>query len=271
MLVPLAIREPATVDKDDHWGLCDDPESSEDRLSSKQRKKDSGYCETFGNWLKQSEQEKVSTFSHIQRTISAHSHYKLPLSLRQLASLHSSNTISSQFMDSNNSYRRNSSPVSLRLLQQQQQQQQYHQQQLRHSYDCNSNTNSSSSNRAKFVGGEILAIMEEAELKYGNRGFLFNDFYVISVTPAQELASQFTFIEAELFRKIQPRDFLRHLYSNKTKTALFALVEHFNFVSAWIASFIVRQNELSKRIIVFEYCLKIATVIRYMYKTNQNV
>lgn len=89
---------------------------------------------------------------------------------------------------------------------------------------------------------------------------------ILSSTPVHVMAQQLTWIESKLFIKIKPRDFLRHVWGPK-ETPISALIDHFNYISAWVASMIVNQNRLEDRVFVYEYCLKIA-VVGSMLKSN---
>ncbi|KAI8374367.1 ras guanine nucleotide exchange factor domain-containing protein [Radiomyces spectabilis] len=92
--------------------------------------------------------------------------------------------------------------------------------------------------------------------------------------PAQVMAEQLTWVEAELFRRIKPRDFVRHIWSssdiglqkNTDRSTMgnpvLASIAHFNFISAWVAAMIVAQHKLARRAAVFERFLCIAVQLR---------
>lgn len=85
---------------------------------------------------------------------------------------------------------------------------------------------------------------------------------VLNTITVKDMAEQLTWIETELYSKIQPRDFLRHIWRQRQDqpTPIAASIEHFNFVSEWIASMIVNQDQVEERAFVYEYCLAIAVV-----------
>ncbi|KAI9482763.1 MAG: ras guanine nucleotide exchange factor domain-containing protein [Benjaminiella poitrasii] len=85
---------------------------------------------------------------------------------------------------------------------------------------------------------------------------------VLHASP-QQMAEQLTWIETKLFKRVQSRDFLRHLYcvvsqQHDYQSPLVCCIEHFNFVSNWITCFILSQSQLDKRVIALDYCIQIA-------------
>lgn len=78
--------------------------------------------------------------------------------------------------------------------------------------------------------------------------------------PAQSVAEQLTWVEAELFRKIKPRDFVRNIHPHAASAAVAASIAHFNFISAWVATLIVTQGKLTKRAALLEKFMSIAVV-----------
>lgn len=232
VLLPLAIREPAICDKDSYWGMCDDD-------NDKSRKKDSGYNESFGDWIGHDlnhhhknmiikKRPIIATLScSIRRAVSTNSHQKIPVSFRSLVEL------------ADQQDRRNSIPLS------------NHDEKRYGSQSCSA-----------VFGGGLISVLEQKFLAV-------DPFQVITSLSPYKLAEQLTWIEAELFRKIQPRDFLRHLWSQRKKKSrshspnknpVLASIEHFNFISGWIASLVVNQTVLEKRVVVFEFCLQTAVV-----------
>lgn len=241
VLLPLAIRDPATCDKDMCWGMRDDEVT--DAKSS--RKKDSGYNESFGDWIighnhvnheiQPKKRPTLTSLTPIRRAVSTtNSHAKVPVSFKSLVAL------------ATTADRRSSIPFT-------------------HHYNEKKHTSS-----AVFAGG-LVSTMEQKRSSV----VVVDPYQVLhSLTPF-ELAEQLTYVEAEIFRKIQPRDFLRHLWSQRKKSRSFssknpvlASIEHFNFVSGWIASLIVKQTLLEKRVTVFEFCLKTAVELRGLNNFN---
>ncbi|KAI8991011.1 ras guanine nucleotide exchange factor domain-containing protein [Mycotypha africana] len=128
-------------------------------------------------------------------------------------------------------------------------------------------------------------------------------FFITLIQPSK-IAEQLTWIEMKLFQQIQPRDFLRRLWikhsylvqqqqlthrsedkgnansensannnnnnSNSTllNNPLYASIEHFNFMSGWIATIILKITELDQRVLVFEQCMKIALELKQLKNYN---
>ncbi|KAG1443093.1 hypothetical protein G6F56_010801 [Rhizopus delemar] len=88
--------------------------------------------------------------------------------------------------------------------------------------------------------------------------------------PVKTMAEQLSLLESELFCKIEPRDFLRHVWVHQRlrETPISASIQHFNHISEWIASMIVSQLEIEKRAIVYEYCLRIAVELEQLNNFN---
>ena len=242
-LLPLVTREAAYHDLDSSWGQCDE----EDEIKV-QRKKDSGYCESFDDWMshdgtpkkKQPTLRSTTTkflSSSLKRAASTNTHHRIPASFRSMLSV--------PIQDN----RRNSTPIPSQSL----------------PVDV--------STCPEIFGGGLFTMTKP------NTVWPDPYTFVNQIEPNQ-VADQLTWIEAEIFQKIQPRDFLRHLWSERRKRRLLndvdkspvsASIEHFNFVSGWIASLVVSQTALQKRVLVFEYCLKIAVVSEctsYFRRTN---
>ncbi|KAG1174320.1 hypothetical protein G6F70_000897 [Rhizopus microsporus] len=93
---------------------------------------------------------------------------------------------------------------------------------------------------------------------------------VLNTITVKDMAEQLTWIETELYSKIQPRDFLRHIWRQRQDqpTPIAASIEHFNFVSEWIASMIVNQDQVEERVFVYEYCLAIAVELEKLNNFN---
>lgn len=225
-LLPLAQREPEINDKDT-WGMSDEePE--------KPKKPESSDDDDSFDWINREHvMKKKPTMtsrllsSSLRRTASTNSHPRLPVSFRSIISLTSHD-------HPNN--RRNSSPA------------------------CSDTGRKSFTYCPAIFGGGLIKV-EEPTL------FSSHDaFEAVTRFSPTEIAEQFTFIEAEIFQKIQARDFLRHLWIQKkhhsgpNKNPVLASIEHFNYISGWISFMIINQSLLEKRVIVFEVCLKIAVV-----------
>lgn len=287
----LVLREPALSDKDGYWGMCDEEEDKSEALETvtectkQQRKKDSGYCESFGEWIghelnKQQQQqhgEKQLTIPSIisssnivsepitkikkRPTIKMNTSKLLASSLRRAVSTNSYrkvpdsfNSIASSTQDIKHDLMRSSTPII--------------------SSNGDQKRYSGSACCPAIFGGGLISVIEQEYI-------LVDPLEIVNTISATKLAEQLTWIEAELFRMIQPRDFLRHLWNQRKKrrrshnpenNPVLASIEHFNFVSGWIASLIVSQGDLEKRITVFEYCLKIALVkLSFVYMNADHV
>lgn len=234
-------------DKDANWGLSD--LSDEER---KQRKKDSGY----GEWTPLPSPLKRAASTNTHTTITPRIAFK---------SIMSFNTTSRQDDQEAMTYatngRRNSTPVSSNY----------------HHY--------SPTPIARFGGGSTLyntpprsksSSLSSSTSTSTSSSLMSIDphhtFDVVTSISAQYIAEQLTFVEQELFRKIQQRDFLRYLWAPPTarrdSNPLLASIENFNFVSGWISSLIVDQVNIEKRILVFGACLQIAVELRAMNNFN---
>lgn len=259
VLMPLAMREPAIKDKDASWGMVDQESTKNNTTTS--NKKDSGYCDSF-QWLdaqlvaEEQEQAEHYQSKSLKRAASTNSH--IPVAFKSIVS-----TLN----------KRNSTPVSV-LIQQQQQ------------LKRNTETlpRKSSMDRSAVFGGGIIPVhYDQPTMMYEHTT---QQFDILKTLTPIKLAEQLTWIDQELFRKIQPRDFLRHASSSsfnqqsssskrrrKSATAskenpVLASIEHFNFVSGWIASLIVSQACMDKRIYVFEFCLQVAVHARQLNNFN---
>ncbi|GAA5796610.1 hypothetical protein HPULCUR_001983 [Helicostylum pulchrum] len=245
VLLPLAMREAAIYDKDT-WGMSDEEEEQQkqniqqqqQQQQQQQRKKDSGYSDSFGAWTQHEKSiKKRPTIkarllsSSLRRAASTNSHQRLPVSFKSIISLATH--------DNNN--RRNSTPPI-----------------------SSSTSNTGLSYCPAIFGGGLISIQHQT---------LNDPFETITCFSPAQFAEQFTCIEAELFRKIQPRDFLRHLWIQKkkqhhNKNPVLASIEHFNFISAWIASLVVNQPLLERRVVLFEICLQIAVELKRLNNFN---
>lgn len=251
-LLPLASREPVLCDKDSHWAMTDELVIKEEQVTAttkQQRKKDSGYSESFCDWIIHQQPQppkepiiksiikstttKLLSSSSLRRVASTNSHQSV---FKSIVSLGPQNN-----KQGNSNNRRNSTPhASASSVQQQ--------------------IVEEKRSSANFGGG-LISIIEQEFISV-------DSFEIIKNTLPIKLAEQLTYVEVELFQKIQPRDFLRHLWNQKgnknitenNNNPVLASIEHFNFVSGWIASLIVNQTIFEKRVTVYEYCLKVAVV-----------
>ncbi|CEG73749.1 hypothetical protein RMATCC62417_09072 [Rhizopus microsporus] len=90
-------------------------------------------------------------------------------------------------------------------------------------------------------------------------------------TSDNHIAKQLTWIESQLFSRIQPREFLRYIVSNQSSSnssMILASIAHFNFISSWVATLIISQSRASKRANVFLKFISIAVELRNMNNYN---
>ena len=100
------------------------------------------------------------------------------------------------------------------------------------------------------------------------------NYKVFMKTTDVTIADQLTWIEAELFSRIKPREFIRNIWSSSmhsddssfmstsSNNAVSASIAHFNFISAWVVTMIITQTRLSKRVAVLEKFMSIAVALR---------
>ncbi|KAF9410752.1 hypothetical protein BGZ76_005444 [Entomortierella beljakovae] len=83
------------------------------------------------------------------------------------------------------------------------------------------------------------------------------------------IAAQLTLVEFGLFRKIKPRDLLRHVWkTNKGSAAIQASVAHFNFISSWVGTMILSPSKAKNRAKMMEKFINIAKILREMGNFN---
>ncbi|KAI8646290.1 ras guanine nucleotide exchange factor domain-containing protein [Parasitella parasitica] len=120
-------------------------------------------------------------------------------------------------------------------------------------------------------GGGIIPLHHDHAIVIHDHEAQFD--MLMSLTPTK-LAEQLTWIDLEIFKKIQPRDFLRQLWASQerkrssSRNPVSASIEHFNFVSGWIASLVVNQTLIEKRVRVLEFCWKVAVELKCMNNFN---
>ncbi|KAJ3204388.1 hypothetical protein HK099_001171, partial [Clydaea vesicula] len=94
---------------------------------------------------------------------------------------------------------------------------------------------------------------------------------IISILEFMELseeviAQQLNLIEFEIFKKIQPRDMLHHIWNKKSKgrhaSSVTASISHFNFISQWVATFVISQDKVKNRAKLLLKFMKIAVCLK---------
>ncbi|KAL1918224.1 uncharacterized protein VTP21DRAFT_3490 [Calcarisporiella thermophila] len=103
-------------------------------------------------------------------------------------------------------------------------------------------------------------------------------FQSILELSAMEIASQLTWIEFELFRKIKPRDMIQQVMGSGEKDQkrisrsmipnVSSCSSHFNFVSAWTATMVLSQPKLKQRARTLEKFMQIAQSLRELNNFN---
>ena len=73
----------------------------------------------------------------------------------------------------------------------------------------------------------------------------------------QSIAAELTMQINELFQRIEPFELLQ---KSKDNSKIREMIAHFNKVSLWVQSEIVKQDQLSKRAKVLQHVIKVALV-----------
>ncbi|KAG0015743.1 hypothetical protein BGZ82_001296 [Podila clonocystis] len=83
------------------------------------------------------------------------------------------------------------------------------------------------------------------------------------------IAAQLTCVEYGLFKKLKPRDMLRHVWKTKKGSgALQACIAHFNFISSWVGTMILLPTKAKNRAKMMEKFISIAKILREMGNFN---
>ncbi|RIA93868.1 ras guanine nucleotide exchange factor domain-containing protein [Glomus cerebriforme] len=85
--------------------------------------------------------------------------------------------------------------------------------------------------------------------------------------PEKAIANELTFQEFQLFKKIVPRDMLRHIWSpqgspQRENGKVAQSIKHFNLISNWVATIILSQDKLKHRAAMMKKFMKVAVIIR---------
>ncbi len=87
-----------------------------------------------------------------------------------------------------------------------------------------------------------------------------SNFHLLDLTPV-EVARQMTRLDAALFEVIETRDFLETAWTSKNPnvaTSVKAITKQFNRMSQWVASMILREEDLRRRSAVIEFFIMTA-------------
>ncbi|KAJ5071450.1 guanine nucleotide exchange factor [Anaeramoeba ignava] len=95
---------------------------------------------------------------------------------------------------------------------------------------------------------------------------------ILSINPV-EIARQLTLFEMNLFQKIQPSEFLKKIWSHKTKKTqkaanLLKLITRFNNVSLWVTTEVVKVKSLNQRTLTLQRFISIGKECRNLNNFN---
>ncbi|KAF8983398.1 hypothetical protein BGZ46_010315 [Entomortierella lignicola] len=83
------------------------------------------------------------------------------------------------------------------------------------------------------------------------------------------MAEQLTFLEYNIFKRLKPRDMLRHVWKTKKGSVAFqACISHFNRISRWVGTMILLPVKAKHRAKVMERFISIAKILRDMGNYN---
>ncbi|CAG8575550.1 7342_t:CDS:10 [Acaulospora morrowiae] len=85
--------------------------------------------------------------------------------------------------------------------------------------------------------------------------------------PEKVIASELTYQEFQLFKKISGRDLLRHIWTPQNniireKGKVAKSIQHFNFISNWVVAMILSQEKLKNRANMMKKFMKVAIIVR---------
>ena len=79
------------------------------------------------------------------------------------------------------------------------------------------------------------------------------------------IAEQICLLDNEIFQNIQARDFVKTIMNNgKNVESITKQINFFNYISSWVVTNLVNENNLNKRIKLFEKFIQIA-IVMYIY------
>ncbi|KAI8073120.1 ras guanine nucleotide exchange factor domain-containing protein [Gongronella butleri] len=85
---------------------------------------------------------------------------------------------------------------------------------------------------------------------------------------ADDLADQLTWVELQLFRNLQPRDFIRHLWGEKgASEAILMSTSHSRYLTQWVKTMVLTPTLPSQRQVVLE---KLICVAQLLYQDHRN-
>ncbi|GBC06792.1 hypothetical protein RclHR1_07040015 [Rhizophagus clarus] len=85
--------------------------------------------------------------------------------------------------------------------------------------------------------------------------------------PEKFIANELTFQEFQLFKRITPRDLLRHIWSpqgspQRENGRVAQSIKHFNLISNWVSTIILSQDKLKNRAAMLKKFMKVAIIVR---------
>ncbi|ORX51337.1 ras GEF [Hesseltinella vesiculosa] len=85
---------------------------------------------------------------------------------------------------------------------------------------------------------------------------------------ADDISDQLTWVELQLFKSIQPRDFIRHLWGEKgASQAILVSTAHSKFLTEWVKTVVLSPAVPSQRQALFE---KLICVAQLLYQDHRN-
>ncbi|CAB4475014.1 ras GEF [Rhizophagus irregularis] len=91
--------------------------------------------------------------------------------------------------------------------------------------------------------------------------------------PEKSIANELTYQEFHLFKKIVPRDMLRHIWSpqgspQRENGRVAQSIKHFNLISNWVSTMILSQDKLKNRAAMLKKFMKVAVIVRELNNYN---
>ncbi|CAO3624579.1 unnamed protein product [Mucor hiemalis] len=138
----------------------------------------------------------------------------------------------------------------------------------------------------QFLASSFISSIRQHRLDKDETG---HNYKVFMKSQDNAVADQLTWIEAELFSKIKPREFIRNIWNSSVNNnnnilnkhnsisstnsvnnnnTVMASIAHFNFISAWVVTMIVTQSRLSKRVALLQKFMSIAVELRNLNNYN---
>ncbi|RCH84907.1 hypothetical protein CU098_003692, partial [Rhizopus stolonifer] len=259
-LAPLVVREPPIDDPDKAWGLVDD----QDQITTR-KKKDSGYASGFNFSPTRHEFMLKSNPSSPRNTVIEPA--LLSPNLNRLLSRRKQVSHSESHPDLRSSYHTTEFPrlaefaggiINIDTILHQSQRTSVMTPSIAttHGNDWNSSF-------GHHFASSLISSFRQHRNDKDQASFNYKTFMKAS---DHAIADQLTWIEAELFTRIKPREFIRNIWNSSScsssNNTVMASIAHFNFISAWLVTMIVTQSRLSKRVALLQKFMLIAVELR---------